>query len=173
VAVAVRKKFGDGFFLIRRGPPTYWQAISEAFALDPDPPSVACSGGLHGSGLLERSGYELVAGETTMSLDANKALARRFFEEVWNKRNLDVIADVFAPTVSLNGRDATSATIRGMVEARLAAFPDIRVTIEEQVAEGDCVSTRRTGKVLIEARFEVSHRQESGRHGRRSASSVL
>ena len=79
-----------------------------------------------------------------MSTDANKALARRFFEEVWNRRNLDLIAEIFAPNVLLNGRAATPDTIRQMIAARLTAFPDIRVTVEEQVAEGDRVSTRRT-----------------------------
>jgi ketosteroid isomerase-like protein len=31
-----------------------------------------------------------------MSEDANKALARRFYDEVWGRGNLDVVDEVFA-----------------------------------------------------------------------------
>ena len=39
-----------------------------------------------------------------MSPDENKAVARRFFEEVWNQQRLEVIDDIFAPTVIFNGQ---------------------------------------------------------------------
>ena len=32
-----------------------------------------------------------------MSLEENKALVQKFFEEVWNNRNLDYLNEVYAP----------------------------------------------------------------------------
>jgi predicted ester cyclase len=76
--------------------------------------------------------------------EQNKALVRRFFDEVWNEQKLDVIADVFAPTVLVNGQSVARDVFKSVVANRRAAFPDLRVTVDEQVAEGDKVSTRRT-----------------------------
>jgi len=80
----------------------------------------------------------------SMSPDQLKALVRRFFEEVWNQQKMDVMDEVFAPTVVLNGQAMKREAIRQVVASRRAAFPDIRVTVEDQVAEGEKVSTRRT-----------------------------
>jgi predicted ester cyclase len=79
-----------------------------------------------------------------MTPEEHKAIARRFFEEVWNKQNLDAIDDIFAATVLLNGQPVARDAFRQLVTARRAAFPDVHVTVEDQVAEGDKVSTRRT-----------------------------
>ena len=35
-----------------------------------------------------------------MSEEQNKAIARRFFEEVWNQQKEDVIDEIFAPTLN-------------------------------------------------------------------------
>ena len=74
----------------------------------------------------------------------HKAIARRFFEEVWNQQKLDAIDDIFAPIVVFNGQSVARDAFRQVVASRRAAFPDIQVTVEDQVAEGDKVSTRRT-----------------------------
>jgi predicted ester cyclase len=79
-----------------------------------------------------------------MSPDQLKALVHRFFDEVWNQQRMDVIDEVFAPTVVLNGQAVKREAFRQIVAGRRAAFPDIRVTVEDQVAEGDKVSTRRS-----------------------------
>ena len=74
----------------------------------------------------------------------NKAAARRFFEVVWNQRRFEVLPEIFAPTLILNGQEVSRDVIEQAISARLAAFPDMHVTVDEQVAEGDKVSTRRT-----------------------------
>jgi predicted ester cyclase len=79
-----------------------------------------------------------------MTPDEHKAIARRFFEEVWNQQKPEVIDEIFAPTVLFNGRPVARDVLKQMVAGRRATFPDIRVTVEDQVAEGDKVSTRRT-----------------------------
>ena len=78
--------------------------------------------------------------------EENKALIRRFYEEVWNDKNLDAIDELVAadsvdhelPPGLPPGREGAKAFV-GMY---LGAFPDTRITIEDIVAEGDRVVTR-------------------------------
>ena len=72
-----------------------------------------------------------------MSKEANKVLARRIVEEMWNTRNLNVIDEVYAP--EFGGGHAAS---KQFVSATLAAFPDLQNTIQDQIAENDLVATR-------------------------------
>jgi steroid delta-isomerase-like uncharacterized protein len=79
-----------------------------------------------------------------MSQDENKAIVRRFFEEAWNRQNLNVIDEIFASTVVSNGQSVTRDALKQALAGRRTAFPDILVTVDDQVAEGEKVSTRRT-----------------------------
>lgn len=79
-----------------------------------------------------------------MSEEQNKAVVRRFFEEVWNHGKEDVIDEIFAPTVLFNGQSITREALKRALAGRRTAFSDIHVTVEDQVAEGEKVSTRRT-----------------------------
>jgi steroid delta-isomerase-like uncharacterized protein len=72
-----------------------------------------------------------------MSSEANKALARRIVEEMWNTQNLKVVDEVYSPEFG-GGHEAT----KQFVSANLAAFPDLQITIQDQVAENDLVATR-------------------------------
>ena len=72
-----------------------------------------------------------------MSTEANKALAHRIVDEMWNTRNLNVIDEVYAPQFG-GGHVAA----KQFVEANLAAFPDLQINIQDQVAEDDLVTTR-------------------------------
>jgi steroid delta-isomerase-like uncharacterized protein len=69
---------------------------------------------------------------------------RRFFEEAWNRQNLDIIDEIFASTVVFNGQSVTRDALKQALAGRRAAFPDIQVTVDDQIAEGEKVSTRRT-----------------------------
>lgn len=81
--------------------------------------------------------------------EKNKALERRVFEEIWNQGKLDVADEVSAPDVVMHGLTATDMTgpaaFKQMVAMYRAAFPDLKWTIEDQIAEGDMVTTRLTG----------------------------
>ena len=74
--------------------------------------------------------------ETTASTAAQKALVRRFMEEVFNRGNLAVVDELWIPDQIEGGKRAV-ANLRG-------AFPDYHRTVEAQVAEGDLVVTRWT-----------------------------
>ena len=81
--------------------------------------------------------------------EKNKAIVRRLYEEVINKRNMAVVDELIATNYidhdknpELVARDPKS--FRQVVTMLLTAFPDMRVTVEDQVAEGDKVASRFT-----------------------------
>jgi steroid delta-isomerase-like uncharacterized protein len=79
---------------------------------------------------------------------ANKALIRRFFEEVWSTGDLSrrdaFLAEGYrghmAGAAQPIDRDGWTAWFQGF----RAAFPDARFTVEDMVAEGDRVAARLT-----------------------------
>ena len=83
-----------------------------------------------------------------MSLEEkNKALVRRFFEEVYDRGNLDVADELLAPNFAwkLPGKVAGTVDYKQWVAEQLASSSDLHFSIEEQVAEGDKVTTRLVG----------------------------
>jgi predicted ester cyclase len=80
-----------------------------------------------------------------MSTEHNKALVRRLFEEGLNQNKPDVFDELIAPSYVNYDFPAPSPGLEGFKMAIgmfLAAFPDMRVTVEEELAEGDKVITR-------------------------------
>ena len=76
--------------------------------------------------------------------EENKARVRYFLEEAHNKGNLAVVEQLFDANLVVNGHRAGCDAVRQVVTRLRSAFPDLHVTVEDQVAEGDKVSTRRT-----------------------------
>ena len=80
--------------------------------------------------------------------EENKAIARRALEEVFSGQgNLDAADELFAPDYV--GHDpASPEEIRGPEGVKefagmyRNAFPDVQLSVQEQVAEGDMVVTR-------------------------------
>jgi steroid delta-isomerase-like uncharacterized protein len=86
-----------------------------------------------------------------MSAESNKALSRRLLEEAFNAGNIDVVDELVTTDVvnhdaalpeAMIGPDAAKASIRGY----RTAFPDLRITIEEQIADEQGVATRWSAK---------------------------
>jgi len=78
--------------------------------------------------------------------EANKALVRRGIEETVNKGNFSVVDEILStdyvyrePTV---GEKRGRAGFRELITMYRSAFPDVKLTIDEQIAEGDKVVTR-------------------------------
>ncbi len=85
-----------------------------------------------------------------MSSEENKALMRHFLEEVFNKKNLTAIDEFIAPdhvdhTLPPFLPNTPEGTKRA-IELFLAAFPDVHITVEDMIAEGDKVITRYTSR---------------------------
>lgn len=78
-----------------------------------------------------------------MSIAKNKALVRRLYEFL-NKKELDAAYEYFAPGFIFHSPagDLSLAQMKQLDTDFYAAFPDMSVTVEETVAEGDSVSVR-------------------------------
>lgn len=77
-----------------------------------------------------------------MSAEENKAIVRRWVE-IWNTKDLDAVEDLLTPDYVRHDPNApeisgaaAEAQFVGMV---LTAFPDMHITIDKVVAEGDTV----------------------------------
>ena len=82
-----------------------------------------------------------------MSLQENRALVRRFVEEVQCQHNLAALDELFSPDfVDHSGMTdpPTLAGSRQFFSMMFAAFPDMRFAIRQQIAEGDKVLTHKT-----------------------------
>ena len=81
----------------------------------------------------------------------NKAISRRADEELFNQGNLDVADELFAPNFVYHD-PAGGEEWRGPESVKRyaamlrAAFPDLRQTVEDQVAERDKVAYRWTAR---------------------------
>lgn len=79
--------------------------------------------------------------------EQNKAVERRLLDEVYSQGNLEVIDELVASdfvghgTAADGGDQGRDAYKHFVVEMR-RAFPDLRITVEDQIAEGDKVVTR-------------------------------
>lgn len=83
-----------------------------------------------------------------MSIEENKALARRFEEEVQNQRKFDVIDEIIATTYTNNGPQGSETLSREKLRERLQGIcsmvPDFHDEMEEMVADGHFVAFRLT-----------------------------
>ena len=80
--------------------------------------------------------------------EQNKAIARRIFDEVASKGNLDVIDELVSPNHVYHS-DPELSGIEGqkkLVTTYRTAFPDLILTVQDQIAEGDKVVTRFTAQ---------------------------
>ncbi len=83
-----------------------------------------------------------------MSVEENIALMRRWFKEVWNEKRLETIHELLAPDAVGIGELEDGGKFHGPDEfvpfaKRIhAAFPDIKVTVEDAFGVGDKVVLR-------------------------------
>ncbi|HWS56277.1 MAG TPA: ester cyclase [Pyrinomonadaceae bacterium] len=90
--------------------------------------------------------------------EENKAVFRRWFEEVWNRGRAEAIDEMFAADGVAHGlAGADGAELRGPADFRAfhgnfrTAFPDIEVTVEDVIAEGDKVAGRCSARATHRA----------------------
>jgi predicted SnoaL-like aldol condensation-catalyzing enzyme len=85
-------------------------------------------------------------GAGAMSVKENKATERRMVEEALNKGNLSVVDESLTPDFIYHGPGGMEVKGREGYKKFLAdlctLYPDIKVTIEAIIAEGDMVATR-------------------------------
>lgn len=83
-----------------------------------------------------------------MSTEENKAAMRRGFEEGWNQGNVDVFDELFASTFIYHDpafpNGLGTQAYKRWVTAIRKAFPDLHLTIDDLITEGDQVAVRLT-----------------------------
>ena len=80
--------------------------------------------------------------------DANKAIARRVFAEIFNQGKFDVAARIYAPDFVNHGHDRDIGLAEDQAAARgwKQAFPDLDMRVDQIIAEGDRVCVLWTGR---------------------------
>jgi steroid delta-isomerase-like uncharacterized protein len=80
--------------------------------------------------------------------ERNKAVVRRFIEEVQNEKNWDSFDELNADDfINLSAPPGVPSDREGgkmFLSAFLNAFPDCQVTVDDMIAEGDRVVTKKT-----------------------------
>lgn len=82
-----------------------------------------------------------------MLTEKNKAIVRRFVDEVQCQHKLDVLDEVFSQDMVDHSHITNPPNLDGtrqMFAMMFSAFPDFKATIQDQIAEGDKVVTRKT-----------------------------
>jgi steroid delta-isomerase-like uncharacterized protein len=86
--------------------------------------------------------------ETNVPAEVNKATFRRYIEEVQHQGNLEVADEIFDRYISHQSDGSTlergPEDVKRFTEEYRSAFPDWRISIDEQIAEGDNVVNRVT-----------------------------
>ncbi len=80
--------------------------------------------------------------------ETNKAVARRFFEEIFNQGRFQVADQLYAPGFVNHGlhRNHSQQEDQAAVRWEKQAFPDLKITTDLMVAEGDLVTVVWTAR---------------------------
>jgi steroid delta-isomerase-like uncharacterized protein len=92
-----------------------------------------------------------------MSVEQNKAMFRRWIEEGWNRGNLAVVDELFAPNYVSHAFPPNFPPnqdgLKQFVGAFRSAFPDLKWTLHDVVGEGETVVARFTGAATHRGEF--------------------
>lgn len=121
-----------------------------------------------------------------MTVEQNKAIVLRFYDQLWNERDLNVADEIFAAECVTNQLQSGVETlavnrnpeaVKQHVSEWLAGFPDLQFTVEQMLTSDDCVMTQSvmrgthrgiwfgiapTGK-QVSVRLSVIHRIKDGK----------
>ena len=83
-----------------------------------------------------------------MSAEESKAIVRRFWD-VWEEGNIDLVDELLAPdyvnhTPATPDQPTGPEGVKGVVAMFRSAIPNLRVVVEDMIAEGDKVAVRYT-----------------------------
>jgi len=89
-----------------------------------------------------------------MSTETNKAIVRRYFDQVLDEQQHDLAEEFLAENIELHGSGLAPGleVVKQWLTMFAAAFPDGHYTVEDVVAEGDRVVARTT--------FNGTHKDE-------------
>lgn len=114
--------------------------------------------------------------ESTSSIEQNKATARRWSEELWSNGNLAVADEIVAANYVRHDPGAPfpaigPADVKQMVCMLRSMLPDLRIEIEDVIADGDKVVLRYTG--IATDTVGYLGRPPTGKHIRAAAMQIF
>jgi len=88
-------------------------------------------------------------------MERNKGLVRRWIEEGFNERSLAVVDELFTDRFAVNGHVVGREGLKQSMSRHIAGFPDLRVVIDDIVAEGSKVGIWYTVEGTHRGEFEA------------------
>lgn len=106
--------------------------------------------------------------------EQKKAIVRRFFEEVWNNGRFEFIDEMYAENFTLHalwqntalggsGETSGKEAAKEVIKRWRDGFPDVHISVEDQIVEGDVVTSRHVFSGTNESPFQGI--PPTGRHG--------
>jgi steroid delta-isomerase-like uncharacterized protein len=103
----------------------------------------------------------LIAGCDSLRIDRtegisgeNKAVVHQWIEEGFNRQNLVVVDELFAEQFSVSGQTIGRDGLKTSMSRHLIGFPDLYVTIDDTIAEGNKVGIWYTVEGTHRGNFE-------------------
>jgi predicted ester cyclase len=97
-----------------------------------------------------------------MSIEDNKRVVRRFFEEVWNRNDVSKLDEILSSEnkhyFGANQGRVGPNEARAIIENWRRGFPDFQYHVEDTIAEGDRVVSRVRFTGTHAGNFEVEGR---------------
>jgi steroid delta-isomerase-like uncharacterized protein len=74
----------------------------------------------------------------------NKAIIRRLYEEIWNKRKVELVSEIISPSHALQAPNVSGSAVGPEAYKRqlmlfFAGYPDVHFLVEDTIAEADKV----------------------------------
>jgi steroid delta-isomerase-like uncharacterized protein len=87
--------------------------------------------------------------------DENKAIVERFYHEIVNQGNLDLVDELMSSYYIEHGNPAGSGIdgFKKFVSGLSTAFPDLQITVEDMLSEEDKVAARVTVRATHKGTF--------------------
>jgi|SRR5215510_7500340 len=111
--------------------------------------AVVCSGGFQ-----SRCAATPAQRAAGTNVEQVKTLVRRWIERGFNRGDLNVVDELFASEVIVNGQRVSRTAVKQSMSRFTTAFPDLHVTITDIVAEGDKVAIWYSAQGTQTAEFE-------------------
>jgi steroid delta-isomerase-like uncharacterized protein len=87
----------------------------------------------------------------------NRAIVRRLYEEVWNKRRFELLDELISPSHAIRDNNFSGSSVgpeayKAQMTRYMEAFPDLRFTIEDIVGENE--------KIVVDWTISGTHKGE-------------
>jgi steroid delta-isomerase-like uncharacterized protein len=79
-----------------------------------------------------------------MSSEENKLVVLAYWQRCWNEKDVNSLDDTHVPWFAQNSVPTGTVAFKGLFSGFFQAFPDVRVSVDDVVSEGDKIVMRVT-----------------------------